>query len=89
MSNAFFPKRSTVLGKEIPSEKKSFSFLGREAANGEQEEKKLQSLVLKGLYFKQVQITFPLYISSASLFSSTINTSFLYFYDMILIIFIF
>lgn len=64
-------------------------FLGGEAANGEQEEKKLQRLVLKGPYFKQVQITFLLYISSAPLFSGTINTTFLYFYDMILIILIF
>lgn len=72
------------------SEKKScFSFLGGEAAKGEREKKKLQSPVLKGPYLKKVQITFLLYISSAPLSSSTINTIFLHFYDMILIILFF
>lgn len=34
--------------------KSCFSFLGGEAAKGEHEEKKLQSPVLKGPYFKKV-----------------------------------
>lgn len=66
------------------SEKTScFSILG-EAAKGEWEEKKLQGPVLKGPYFKKVQITVLLLPCSAAQLTQPFC-----FYDVILIILIF